>query len=200
MQRRCPKCNWLLPSTYKSQKCRFCKTTLDFLYCKECDTYLSKDNFYKLLSKGYAYTCKKCSSKINMAYDKDNPLKRKERAKRFYVKHKYKLSTRYVEWLNKLFRLPTQPKLTETEWYEACEYFEGCAICGNEHIEIREYFVRLSEGGMYSKVNIFPACVKCGTAVKRVDNPFSYYDSADTARIDKLIKYFEAKMEELIDV
>lgn len=111
---------------------------------------------------------------------------------------------KYEDWLdrtNASFKI-----LSESEWYAACKHFGGCAICGNESIEARAFFVPFGDGGRYTAWNIIPACGKCGVEAKINDNPFKWMTGLNaknvgltTERANKIIAYLEQQIEKVME-
>jgi len=111
---------------------------------------------------------------------------------------------KYADWLdltNVEFKL-----MSEQEWLATCAYFDGCAICGEEYIETREFFVKFVEGGRYASWNMFPMCSNCATKVRLAANPFIWLDDYLGAakklglteeRKQKLLEYFILQIERM---
>ncbi|MNH35596.1 hypothetical protein D3C79_962960 [compost metagenome] len=55
-------------------------------------------------------------------------------------------------------------------------FFDGCALCDETHVEVRQFLVNFKDGGRYAPWNILPMCVKCGTKLRLHDNPFRWLD------------------------
>lgn len=55
--------------------------------------------------------------------------------------------------------------LTEPEWLETLEEFDGCcAYCESDDSIEREHVVPMNSGGGYTKFNVVPACDHCNTS------------------------------------
>jgi hypothetical protein len=98
--------------------------------------------------------------------------------------------------------------MSEQQWLEACNYFNGCAICGSEDIETREFFVPFSKGGRYTAWNMFPLCGKCAIHTKPAANPFIWLDDylgkakdlgLNDYRKERLIEYMLLQIERCKD-
>jgi hypothetical protein len=172
MKRTCPKCNWVFPSTFNKKSCTFCRTELTHHQCKACEEFLPTDKYIRYKSgknKGYlTNVCIPCS----MA--RDTKEKKQIRVQRFYGKRREAAELLYNQWVAKAdlpFKL-----MTEDDWLETCRYFGGCALCGNEHIESRNFFVPFEHGGRYVTYNMFPTCGTCATHTRFVENPFIWLD------------------------
>lgn len=148
--------------------------------------------------------CKPCILERTKKYAKDNPDKPRAAMARKRERANNISEAKYEKWL-KLTELHFKP-VTEEQWIEACSYFEGCAICGEEHIESRQFFVPFEEGGRYAAWNIFPMCGKCSTYARKIKNPFKWIDrSIGTAsllgltpeRSERLQAYLLSKIEEV---
>lgn len=207
MIRKCPECGWEFPGAYSGTKCKFCKAELTHHKCTVCGAFLPTAEFYRRKSTGVINkVCRTCTIESKIKYDADNPDKVKERIARFLQTHKDLAEDNYAIW-HDMIQLPYKP-LTEAEWLKACEYFGGCAICGDEHIETREYFVDFKSGGKYAAWNIFPMCGKCATHARFVDNPFVWMDrflgsayklGLNKERRQKLVDYLILQIERSIE-
>ena len=62
--------------------------------------------------------------------------------------------------------------LTEQEWHKTCVHFNGCALCGNEYVTNRGYFIPFKSGGKYCVHNIVPLCDECCGFLRSYANPF----------------------------
>lgn len=117
----------------------------------------------------------------------------------------------YNEWLDKVnIQLKTDTEtLTESQWMEACKHFGGCAYCGDTSIDARSMFIAFKDGGRYANWNIVPACERCETSHKHIENPFKrmdqhlYRSQDNQARkynysvenLQKITDYLQSKME-----
>ena len=88
----------------------------------------------------------------------------------------------FKAWLAMVAKVPTPLKtLTQDEWISACIHFGKCAVCRNESVDARSFFIHYSLGGRYAAWNVIPVCEKCAIALRRQQNPFiSYPDSVPT--------------------
>lgn len=114
--------------------------------------------------------CHDCKNAKSYNHNKEHPECRIGISKRAYEKRLNIASAQYDEWLKKS-SLPFRP-MTEHEWLKTCSYFNGCAICGNEHIETRQFFIQFTEGGKYTVWNIIPMCSICAKHRFMAANPF----------------------------
>lgn len=201
--RKCKGCNWEYPDRYNRTSCKFCKCKFDEKYCVGCDKVLSLKDFYMDGNK-YRSQCRKCNADRLRQYDKQNPERVKARKIRNRMEKLEQLDILHQSWLDKV-KVPFKP-LSEDEWHKACQYFGGCALCGNEHIEAREFFLPFGKGGKYAAWNMFPLCGKCATISRRVENPFRWLDNREgylatigisTERRQKLIDYFYQQIEKV---
>jgi hypothetical protein len=97
----------------------------------------------------------------------------------------------YNEWLEKIKAIPKNyPTLTEQQWMEAVKHFNSCALCGNESIDARGYFVPFNKGGRYCDWNIIPLCERCATKTKT--NP-NYFLDRPTG-LANIVDYLEVKI------
>ena len=191
MYRTCTKCGWKFPYSYTKKKCRFCRSYLDTLYCKKCKQNKKLEEF----SSGY---CKPCASRSVIEHQKRNPEKTRKRKNEAYAKYKQMEN----EKMNKLLQVKAKT-MTEEEWLKICEYFGGCAICEDPHIEVRSFFIPFEEGGKYTAWNMLPLCGKCSASIPRYKNPFiwlnrfmgRYYKWGLTReRRDKIIEYLKRRL------
>lgn len=203
--RVCPKCGHEHPSRLNARKCIMCKEYLSHLWCFYGQHYVEKD-LMTWSKKGEPYNyCKKCNSLKRMAADKKNPEARKKRQNAFVdrLRSKYDvLRDQLLELNEKTFK-----PMTEDEWHAICNHFGGCALCGEEHIESRQFFINYKHGGKYSKWNMFPLCSKCTRYTKKVDNPFYWLDDTTSMNLtrkgitkerrEKLYNYFVSQIEKV---
>lgn len=175
--RKCKGCGWTFPQSFHGEKCRYCKTVFDTQWCRHEEAFVPDHKMPRLKSgpnKGRTtYICVDCRSAYRMKYDKRNREGQRLRSQRFDMKQieKYKDMFDQLIKSNKDFK-----PMTEEEWHKVCEYFGGCAICGEEHIESREFFINFKDGGKYAAWNMFPLCGKCATHTKFTANPFMWLD------------------------
>lgn len=89
-----------------------------------------------------------------------------------YAKGKVWEQSRYNEWLLMIKRVPKDyPRLTEEQWRQTVSYFNNkCAMCQENEVYARHYFVSIEDGGMYCNWNIIPVCVDCMQQAN--NNPF----------------------------
>jgi hypothetical protein len=139
------------------------------------------------------------------AFDKKNRQQRYDRDRRFWDTRKEELETRYNTWKEVIAKLPFKP-ISEQEWLAACSHFGGCAICGDDHIETRQYFIPFKDGGKYTAYNVFPMCGKCSTHAKRLLNPFTWFDryygkgglNVTKEAGEKLVAYLELQITKVV--
>lgn len=199
--RTCKGCGWVFPSSYVHIRCKFCKTLFDEQICYICKQLTPTAHCTKSNDTLHC-RCRPCSSKERMAIDKKYPEKAKARVVKC-IEGKIRVANeRFAKWVE-MSNIYTKP-MTQEEWIETCSYFEGCAICGKEHIEAREFFVPFKNGGKYAPYNMFPLCNSCLQNVKIKDNPFLWLDNMlGTAkkigltdeRAEKLLAYFIKQIE-----
>ncbi len=132
---------------------------------------------------GYpADTCSYCGVQFGVRLNKN---------KRFYEKSKRVAQQRYEDWIELVDGAFTHT-LTEEEWLRACDYFDGCALCGSENISTRHYFIPFKAGGKYTEYNIIPVCEECTLTLKRAKNPFKYMDK-------ELIKFTDGSRQQRLE-
>lgn len=119
-------------------------------------------------------------------------------AKKRSDRYHNKLRDKWDKALQAMLEKEIKP-MTEDEWHKVCEYFGGCAVCGEPHIESREFFLGFQDGGRYTAWNMFPQCGKCATHTRFVSNPFIWLDKRlggarfiglTDERREKMLKYF----------
>lgn len=172
--RICPSCKWEFPLSLRSQKCRFCGTLFDKQWCYMCKEFVPVDQFNKYKTGKPNSYCKPCMREYNKAQDKKHPEKLKARVVRHYENRKQESEELYARW-QELTKSPFKP-MKEAEWLKICAFFDGCAICGHEHIDSREFFLSPKFGGKYAAWNMFPLCGKCAVLARRIENPFFWID------------------------
>ena len=125
--------------------------------------------------------CKDCYNK----YERDPETNKRLMRRRAAV---------YEEWCERIKKIPkTYPTLTEAQWLEAVKHFDGCALCENETVDTRMYFIPLSKGGRYCDWNIIPVCEKCATQVKPQRNFFAVASKRPIG-LQKIVDYLEDKI------
>lgn len=205
--RLCKHCGEDHDFAYRFSKCRKCREYLDEQKCNTCKEIKLNDQFYRYKNgkaKGYYnLRCKSCNVIRSRKFDKENPEKRRVIAARHYEKYTKLRAEQFEDWqalTEERFKM-----LTEKQWLEACIHFEGCAICGEEHIEARDFFVPYKDGGRYTAWNVFPVCGKCALHARTNPNPFSFLKvGAELAiklglnkeRADKLKAYMKQRLQE----
>ena len=103
----------------------------------------------------------------------------------------------YNEWVEKVKLVPRDyPTLTEEQWMEAVKHFGGCALCGEESIDARSYFVPFKDGGRYCDWNIIPVCSKCALKTRTNYNYFLYERPKGLINI---ISYLEVRLNAALE-
>lgn len=206
--RKCPNiaCGWQFPISYTRTACRFCGTLFELQVCADCKQLIPTSEFKKVKTgrnAGYLdRRCRSCNNKSANEWMKAHPEVSRAATMRHSEKRRRIAEEKLQKWLEST-NLPFKP-MTETEWLETCSYFGGCAICGNEHIESRQFLVGFTEGGRYSSWNIFPMCGECAKHTRRIKNPFlwldkrvgtAHYIGLTEERAEKLINYLILQIE-----
>lgn len=155
-----------------------CGGTFDKYLCAKCDTWLPTKSFSKRYDgKGSEHmprsACRKCEKKREKEVRARNVDTARAADKRRKQNKDARLDKKFELWKENVARTPSPP-LTETEWLKACKHFGGCAICGNERIEARMFFIHFKDGGRYVAHNIIPACAQCAVTVRIFNNPFKW--------------------------
>lgn len=170
MGKICTKCGLAIPSEKRK--------TLPM--CQEC-------KWYKRYTKTYAKT-KDANKKAGVDL----------RNKRGKVWEK----ARYEEWLILIKHVPKDyPRLTEAQWHETVKYFDyKCAMCQDNPVYSRHYFVARQDGGMYCNWNIIPVCEHCIDQSQK--NPFRAmnHDTQRDSRIQTNTHgYGKRKLKKILD-
>jgi hypothetical protein len=208
VKRTCSKCGWVFPSTYNKSRCNICGNLLSIQYCPKCKQFLPLSNFSwrssdKRVLRSY---CDECHKRFAIEYRLKYPERSKRYHKNTYIRQNEEVEKRYKEWLSTIKALGKISPLTEEEWHEAVDFFKGCAICGDPHIEIRTLFILTKCGGGYNKTNVFPTCATCGTRKRTQENPFRWlhyrlgnyqHMNLSKRRTERLIGYLKSKIEEV---
>lgn len=201
----CRGCDWEYPDNTKRKRCRFCGT---YLYrtpprvpkppkpskIKQC--ILCGE--VKYISYGDA--CNDCRTYTeHSSYDR---WYRNVLHPGYTVMRWSRIRAEELDRLRKHIELIQQiPKpytfLTEADWLAACKYFNGCAICGSEHIDARSMFVAFRDGGRYCKWNIIPVCEKCAK-IPSDKNPYAVALSSifDAEHLEKILAYLMPLVKE----
>lgn len=197
--RICTKCNREHPLSYISAKCRWCSTLLTTQLCTYCKKWLPTDMYKFTKTNVLISGCRTCKTNNSNQYDKDHPEKTLARKRAWALQRRQAAEAKYEEWLlktDKVFK-----PLKEADWIETCSYFGGCAVCGKEHIESRQFFVQFEEGGKYTTWNMFPMCAGCAHRPRMLENPFAWINTLiSTGRIthersDRLTEWLILQIE-----
>lgn len=185
----CKKCGWIYPITQPGMRCRVCGEPFDIVKCRVCGKIVSGDERVPKVN-----LCKPCHN----AEERRHMVKYEE-------KRRQQFKDVYADWLARLAAVPKDhPTLSEEQWLDACRHFNGCAICGDETIDTRGFFVQFEEGGRYCDWNIIPMCAKCGSEYRMQPNPFKQAWLRDkTARasnhrecLPKIVDYLGGKLDD----
>lgn len=164
--------------------------------CKDC---IPKKHLRKSRIGPPIQECSVCEICTRSEYPDSQELRRCSEIRRF---HSYDMMLE--ERKRKLELLEPIAPLTEDEWRETCNHFNGCAICGDEHIESRLFFQSRKLGGGYNKFNIVPSCGTCGSIVREMVNPYHFYISKiletklkETPHANRMeiIRYLDSKLD-----
>lgn len=149
----CKKCGWVCAIQDSNYFCPVCGTKFTTGICNICGRpveYYGPDR----------RICKECYNKYTRKPDATQRLRQRR-------------ADMYQEWLEKIKKVPkSYPTLTENQWMNAIKHFNGCALCHDESIDARGYFVPFDKGGRYCDWNIVPLCEKCATKTKLNPNYF----------------------------
>lgn len=197
----CKGCGWVYPIVTPYSTCRFCGRGFTEGICANCGEH-STDIIPA------TKLCRKCYNKRNGEYCKKRVRTTDERQKTVR-RWRAEADERFAAWIDKLSKIKTHT-LTEAEWLETCSYFKGCALCDDEHITTRGYFIRFEDGGKYNACNVIPLCDKCATEIKYQSNPFRQMNpnlnrnlatsrGLSLAKLEKAAGYLQTKMEGIVD-
>lgn len=180
----CKHCGWVYPITQPGKVCVVCGAPFDLITCDKCKQPTPLDK----MEKG-TYTCKACAS----AHDVLVKARRRQM-----------LDDQFNGWLDKIKQVPkSYPTLTEEQWLEACQFFDGCARCGSKDIDTRGFFVGSELGGRYCDWNVIPVCERCAAKWNLSKSAFKYIEKADSnARsrtyrdcLSKILEYLGGKLD-----
>ena len=134
---------------------------------------------------------------------------------------KANMRSRFDDWIEKVKQVPKDyPTLTEAQWLEACNFFNGCARCSSEEIDTRGFFVGRELGGRYCDWNVIPLCSKCAKMWQLNKSMFVYAYHKDLVKndpryrplgassstrefrdsLDKLVAYLEVRLNNAIGI
>lgn len=171
----CKKCGWVVALQDPSNYCYICGAPFDLRVCNICG------EPYETWAK--RNVCKKCYQEVVKAGDQRALRQRREAV--------------YEEWLRKVRAVPADyPKLTESQWLDAVKHFGHCALCKDESIDARGYFIPFKDGGRYCDWNIVPLCSKCAMAFKSNYNWF--VATRRPPGLMDIIDYLEVKLDAAI--
>ena len=193
----CKGCGWEYPLVTPYASCRFCGKTFTQGICAMCNEY-SDD-----IIPG-TKLCRSCYNKRNGLYKK-RMVRTTDDNQKYYRRVVKEADERFAAWQARLGNIRTHT-LTESEWLEACSYFDGCALCGSDSIDARGYFIRYEDGGKYNACNVVPLCDKCATELKYQSNPFRQMNPTinrnlatsrglSLEKLERAAEYLQAKME-----
>lgn len=172
----CSKCGWVVALHDPSNYCPVCGEPFPIRVCSIC-------------GKTFEYWAKKTMCKE--CYRKYVDVGNNEAMKRRRI-------AMYNEWLEKIHRIPKDyPPLTEEQWMEAVKHFGHCALCKNESIDTRGYFIPFEKGGRYCDWNVIPLCSECATTMKRNLNWF--LSRKRPAGLTGIIDYLEVRVNAALE-
>lgn len=172
--RVCKKCGWEYPPAFKKIHCKFCGGVIGSGYCLACGKWTDS-----IVDNGL---CSTCNTKRHAKYARDSLRRTRAMHKR-----------QYDEWINAIYNVTDKSTLTESQWLEACKYFNGCAYCGSEEISTRSMFIMYRDGGRYCAWNILPACAECEANRRGTENPFVVYD---LERLKNICNYLKKRLKD----
>lgn len=168
----CKKCGWVLSIKDPKNRCPVCHTRFEKGICKICGQYV---DLYRERD-----VCKTCYDTVTRKPDANKNV-RKRRSKV------------YDEWLANIAKISkSYPTLTEEQWLEAVKHFNGCALCEEESVDTRGYFIPFKLGGRYCDWNIIPVCDKCATEIRI--NP-NYFLNRRPEGLTNIINYLGVRID-----
>ena len=195
----CSGCGWEYPIHSPRHICTFCKAVLTTGICTMCG-----EESNELNDRGLCPTCHK--------------KRHVEDEIKHYNKNLKETTDQFNEWLAKVKRVPKEyPTLTQDQWLAACKHFDGCAMCGDDSVDTRGFFIAFKDGGRYCDWNIIPLCDKCATYSRVRTNPFKImhrrlginprnsketnleYAHNNPKRLKKIVDYLQPILEEAIN-
>jgi hypothetical protein len=185
----CEKCGWVYPATYPKRSCRFCGTPFKYGFCNRCGKYAE-------YAKGTPW-CKKCESIRSNSW---------EYSDRIWKTPTRKAQATFDAWLTLINQVPKPFKpLTNEDWIKACIHFGKCALCTEDAISARAFFIPFRYGGRYAAWNVIPVCEKCALEFRQNQNPFIRYNSRlhydlkrglGTTNLNGIVDYLKPILEE----
>lgn len=155
---KCPKCNWVYPDCTTRRRCKFCGSMLSApTNCTVCGAETDNNSILHRITGAPL-----CSSCISHLVDLSNG------GTFHFVEYDYLVLESWMRMHDKNY----SHTLTEQEWHKACVHFNGCALCGNEYVTNRGYFIPFKSGGKYCVHNIVPLCDECCGFLRSYSNPF----------------------------
>lgn len=134
------------------------------MFCTKCEADLTADM--------YCHTCKEmlpCDQFYTRHDEVDNECfrshclvcerTRKNHRDKYNNSHVFKFFSSAIKTDLKE-SMGTEP-MTEDEWLKNCKHFKGCAMCGKNDIQVRQYFIPRKQGGRYTRKNMLPMCPEC---------------------------------------
>lgn len=119
---------------------------------------------------------------------------------RFRVKPLAEAEKKFEDWLSLVATVPSNyHTLTNDEWIAACQHFGKCALCHDEDISARAFFIAFKLGGRYANWNVIPVCEKCAMVLKRQQNPFIRYNEMLNKTVAYRYQYSRAKIKLITD-
>lgn len=205
MEYRIDACPWCGQETYLNGPGPNDADKLDLLRrCPKCGKYVKVD-----IAEIDADTDKIVPLEKPRCYIGPNAMKEQRRRQKAIEK----VEGDFNAWLDMINKVPKDyHTLNNGEWFEACRYFGGCALCDSKEMDSRWFFIPFKVGGRYCNWNVIPVCEKCSTAIKRATNPFralhprlgqigsdvarglEHYHNAGK-RLDKIVGYLKPKLE-----
>lgn len=178
-----------VPSMYECD-CPSCSEKIR--YCTACEYWLPIIDFQLAGGgKGYRNRCRDCET-----------IRKRPLAIAWDAKKTAEGQQLQVE-LTKLLESVQFKPMTEAEWLQTCKFFNGCALCGDSHIEVRKFLINFEKGGSYSVGNVLPMCNKCAGDVELKGSLARYavarlnrHSKFDSNRLKKIIEYFKKKVSE----
>lgn len=172
--------------------------------CHKCGIRKPPSSFRNLNCNDYR--CKDCENERSRNYNRKNREAVNEASRNSKARYNEECIEAFADLISLTKTLKDYHTLTEEEWAVTCSYFDGCALCSDEHIEGRKMFLLAKDGGRYTFFNVIPVCGKCATVGRETVNPYVYFSPKNgwkiNSRPDKLRKvqnFIYTALQEALD-
>lgn len=177
----CSKCKLYYGPEYEHAKCS-CGSFVSPLTCKTCGEDKDLDEYHDVKEAGRVTKRRSCKPCYNF---KKTDSAAETVGLSHYRGRRRKVVGNAIEQLEHAIEHGKELKhLTEKEWLQTCNHFNGCALCGHEYIEVRLPWINPTIGGRYVKSNVIPVCESCNHQVTTYgkENMFEWATSTTVLR------------------